>query len=155
MSLKGWAELVHEKRVKDLAEMRPEMRKAQVLLWIAEDSIGYEKARSLWPDYISSPADLGEVEKVIEEREARSQAEAEARDAKHRYEYEVVNMRCGEDATPVINAYAQEGWRLHTYSQTALDGGGFMAGWMKAFGGPGLALVNILTLVFERDRRNT
>jgi hypothetical protein len=80
--------------------------------------------------------------------------DSEKRDQLYRYEYEVVNMKCGDDAASVINDYARNGWRLHTYSQGALDRGAFAAGFMKAFGGPGLALVNVLTLVFERDRRD-
>jgi hypothetical protein len=62
-------------------------------------------------------------------------------------------MQRGGDSCKVINDYARNGWRLHTYSQAALDKGAFAVGFMKAFVGPGLALVNVLTLVFERDRR--
>lgn len=150
MSLKGWAELIHEQRLNELATMNQGRRKEQIAKWIEDDGISDEKAKELWGDY--QDLDTSSIiTKAIQEKEQKTE-EAERF---HRYEYEVVNMNIGDDATRVINDYAKKGWRLHTYSQAALDGGGFRAGFLKAFGGPGLSLVNLLTLVFERDRRGS
>ena len=155
MSLKGWAELVHEQRIRDLESMSPERRRAKVLEWVREDGLDEQRAKEAWPDYLASPEEQLEIAKKVGERDAANKAAADAREALHRFEYEVVNMTVDSDASSVINRYAKKGWRLHTYSQSALDGGGFKAGFMKAFGGPGIAFVNVLTLVFERDRKGS
>jgi len=133
MALKGWAELVQE----------------QVAQWIREDGIDEDVAKRLWG------SSLGEdLDGVIAEQVKKHEQEWIEADRMHRYEYEVINIEGNQNAKEIINAYAKEGWRLHTFSLTALDAGAFMGGWMKAFGGPGVAFTNVLTLVFERDRRS-
>jgi len=149
MALKGWAELVHEQRLKDLALLSPDKRKEQVAQWIREDGIDEDVAKRLWG------SSLGEdLDGVIAEQVKKHEQEWIEADRMHRYEYEVINIEGNQNAKEIINAYAKEGWRLHTFSLTALDAGAFMGGWMKAFGGPGVAFTNVLTLVFERDRRS-
>lgn len=68
------------------------------------------------------------------------------------YEYKVVKIKRDgkgdesvvENATSVINDYARQGWKLHTYSQVAL-GTGAMAPIAS------VPLTNVLHLVFERE----
>lgn len=147
MALKGWAELVHEQRLKDLALLTPDKRKKQIELWIKEDGIDSDKARQLWGNYLND-----ELDEIIARQVERHEREISEADRRHRYEYEVINIEGNQNANEVINAYAREGWRLHTFSLTALDAGAFTGGFMKAFGGPGVAFTNVLTLVFERER---
>jgi len=150
MELKGWAELVHEKRVKELALLPETRRKKQVLQWIKEDGIDSKKATELW-GYV---LDSGDIKEEVLAQVEQAEKENARKEAMHRYEYDVVKTGLREDmGAGIIHERAKEGWRLHTYSITALDRGAFEAGFMKAFGGPGLALVNVMTLVFERERQ--
>jgi hypothetical protein len=159
MALKGWAELVHEGRLKELDQMDASMRKSQVLKWIQEDKLDGIRARATWGRVLNeSDSFWDQIEAVVanavEEEKVAQEKERVEQERKHRYEYEVINIEGNQNAKEIINAYAREGWRLHTFSLTALDAGAFMGGWMKAFGGPGVAFTNVLTLVFERDRRS-
>ena len=51
------------------------------------------------------------------------------------------------NAETVINEYADLGWRLHTYSYVAADGGGFIQGAIGQY-----SATNLLHLVFEKER---
>jgi len=101
-----------------------------------------------------------ELEEFRKKEEEFKETERVAAAARYKHEYKVIKInRDGrgdqsvvEEAESVINDLAKQGWRLHTYSQAAIDGGGAAAGFMKSFGGPGLYLRNVLHLVFEREK---
>lgn len=84
---------------------------------------------------------------------AKEDAAAAAEKRRHRYEYDVVKIERDQrsdaavvaEADAVINRYAQEGWRLHTYSQLALSRGAAAPIASTPFS-------NVLHLVFEREK---
>lgn len=83
---------------------------------------------------------------------AKEDAAATAEKRRHRYEYDIVKIERDqrsdatviEEAEAVINRYAREGWRLHTYSQLALSRG--------AAAPLATPFSNVLHLVFEREK---
>jgi len=158
MALKGWAELVHEGRLKELDQMDASMRKSQILKWIQEDGLDGIRARATWGRVLNEGDSFwDQIETVIadavEEEKIAIEKERIEQERKHRYEYEVVKIErdlrsdvmVAQEASSVINSYAQEGWRLHTYSQVALS-------WGALSPLSSQQLTNVLHLVFERER---
>lgn len=93
---------------------------------------------------------------IEEEREnwgEQKKVEERVIDSRYRYEYEVVKIERDnrydtavvEEAQRVIEKYARQGWKLHTYSQVALSTGAAMPIASVPFS-------NVLHLVFERER---
>jgi len=127
------------------AEWKEEKERRARLLEGLDDS-GREAMEAEWR---KGDQEKGTV--VIEK--AKEIAAIAAEKKRHRYEYKVVRIKrdgrsdstVSEEAETTINTYAQEGWRLHTYSQVALSSGAM---------GPisSNPLTNALHLVFERER---
>lgn len=121
-----------ERRQSILAGLSDEEKATQLAEWERESE---EKSRAL----------AGNVPHRGEEKVS---------ELKHRYDYAVVSIeRDGkfdsvvvQEAHELINEWALNGWRLHTYSQMALGAGGFARGFS------GQQLTNVLHLVFERER---
>ena len=68
-----------------------------------------------------------------------------------KYEYAVIRVKPEEDVKGRIQAYARKGWRLHTYTEAALESGAFGTSFSRAYGEVGLDLVNVITIVFEKE----
>ena len=166
MTLQGWAEQNHPKRLSELAQIPEYRKKEQILQWIKDDGIDELKIRKLWgPHMQEADLDIAVIKFATKRMEELTESEKKeltiepaderkSTNALHRYEYEVVAIdRDGRmdtavirNAYEVINKYSAKGWRLHTYSQAGLGAGGFAKGFA------GKDMVNVLHLVFERER---
>jgi len=136
-----------------IAEWKEEKERRARLLEGLDDS-GREAMEAEWRkgDQEKSTVVIEKAKEIAAE-EAKEIAAIAAEMKRHRYEYKVVRIErdsrldstVSKEAETTINTYAQEGWRLHTYSQVALSSGSM---------GPivGNPLTNALHLVFERER---
>jgi hypothetical protein len=129
-------------------EWRKEKERRQKVL----DGLSIEGKKEKQAEWEREALDAAETERKGKEQQEKIARKAKAESTSRRYDYAVARMpRDGKndgafamEAQAVINKYAADGWRLHTYSQMAL-GSGAMAPISSS------PFTNVLHLVFERE----